>query len=133
MGRSQRRWLTCAILLIVTLILWPQANLVTIAQEAVKNPYTGDPGAIAEGEHLYLEIGCHGCHGHNAEGATGPDLTDDVWRYRPTDATLFKAISRGRPGTLMPPWEGKLTPDQIWKIIAFIRSKYRGDPSKIIW
>ena len=133
MGRSQRRWLTCAILLIVTPILWPQAHLVTIAQEAVKNPFTGDPEAIAEGEHLYLEIGCHGCHGHHAEGATGPDLTDDVWRYRPTDATLFKAINRGRPGTLMPPWEGKLTPDQIWKIIAFIRSKYRGDPSKIIW
>ncbi|MBI3988455.1 MAG: c-type cytochrome [candidate division NC10 bacterium] len=113
--------------------IWPQEPFVILAEETVKNPYTGNPEAIADGERLFLETGCHGCHGHTAEGATGPDLTDDVWRYRPTDATLFKAISVGRPGTLMPPWEGKLTPDQIWKIIAFIRSKYRGDPSKIVW
>lgn len=133
LGRDWKRGLILAALSTVTLTLWPIFRSVAIAQEVVKNPYTGDPEAIVEGERLYLEIGCHGCHGPKGEGATGPDLTDDVWRYRPTDATLFKAISRGRPGTLMPPWGGKLTPDQIWKIIAFIRSLYKGDPSKALW
>ncbi len=98
-----------------------------------KNPYTGDPSAIAEGRALYLKTGCQACHGPNGEGATGPDLTDDVWVYLPTDATLFNAITNGRRGTLMPPWGGQLTPDEIWKIIAWIRSVYRGDPAKIIW
>jgi len=108
------------------------ATAITTAQESDKNPYTGDPKAIAEGHQLYLATGCHNCHGLNAEGGTGPDLTDDVWRYQPTDGMLFNTISRGRPGTLMPPWEGKLTPDQIWKIVAYIRSKARGDPSKVL-
>jgi len=109
-------------------------TLAVFAQEvAVKNPYTGKLEAIAEGQRFFAEMGCHHCHGPNGEGGMGPDLTDEVWRYRPTDETLFQIISRGIPGTTMPPWEGKLSPDQIWKIIAFIRSRYKGDPSKILW
>ncbi len=63
----------------------------------------------------------------------GPSLNDDQWRYVPTDQTLFDTISNGRRGTLMPPWKDKLSPEQIWKIVAYIRSIYRGDPSKIVW
>jgi len=28
---------------------------------------------------------------------------------------------------------GSLTPDEILKVIAFVRSKYRGDPKGITW
>ena len=103
------------------------------AQEPTKNPYTGDAAAIEEGKRLFLETGCVGCHGHHAEGGTGPSLTDDQWRYSPTDVTLFRAITNGRAGTLMPPWKDKLSAGEVWKVIAFIRSIYKGDPSKIVW
>lgn len=102
-------------------------------EDRKKNPYTGEAGAIEEGKRLFLETGCVGCHGHHGEGGTGSNLTDDQWRYLPTDETLFRAISNGRAGTLMPPWKDKLSPDDIWKVIAFIRSIYQGDPAKVVW
>jgi len=98
-----------------------------------RNPYTGDQAAIADGAKLWAETGCYSCHGENAEGAVGPDLTDDQWVYRPTDATLFRTIAKGRNGTNMVGWSGSLDDDEIWKIIAFIRSRYRGDPDKVTW
>lgn len=101
--------------------------------EETKNPYTGNPEAIADGKRLFQRTGCFACHGPEAEGGIGPDLTDDVWVYQPTDATLFNAIQNGRSGTVMAAWRGQLTADEIWKIIAFIRSKYQGDPARIIW
>ena len=98
-----------------------------------KNPYTGDAAAIEEGKSLWRKTGCYACHGGVAEGGVGPSLIDDEWVFRPTDKTLYKAISKGRRGTTMKAWSKKLTPDEIWKVIAYIRSLYQGDPNKIIW
>jgi len=97
------------------------------------NPYTGDAAAIKEGRNLWRKTGCYSCHGGVAEGGVGPSLIDDEWVYRPTDKTLFKTISEGRKGTVMVSWSKELDPDQIWKVIAYIRSLYQGDPNKIIW
>ena len=30
-------------------------------------------------------------------------------------------------------WSSSLTDEQIWKVIAYIRSLYKGDPGKVIW
>lgn len=109
-----------------------QARLVAAAAQE-NNPYTGDAAAIEEGRNLWRKTGCYSCHGGVAEGGVGPNLTDDVWVYKPTDRTLFKAISKGRKGTVMVSWAKDLDPEQIWKVIAFIRSLYQGDPNKIIW
>lgn len=98
-----------------------------------QNPYTGDLTAIEQGQQLWADTGCYSCHGETAEGAVGPDLTDDLWVYRPTDKTLFRAIAKGRSGTNMVGWSSSLAPDEIWKLIAYIRSLYKGDPKKIIW
>lgn len=98
-----------------------------------KNPHAGDAGAIAEGKRLWADAGCYACHGADAQGAVGPDLTDDEWRYRPTDRTVFNAIAKGRSGTVMVGWSEMLSDDEIWKIVAWIRSLYRGDPDKIVW
>ncbi len=97
------------------------------------NPFTGDPEAIAEGKQLWAKTGCYACHGKEAGGAVGPDLTDDQWVYRPTDKTIFKAISKGRKGTTMVGWSSSLSDEETWKVIAYIRSLYKGDPGKIIW
>ena len=97
------------------------------------NPYTGDAAAIEEGRKLWRKTGCYSCHGGVAEGGVGPSLIDDEWIYVPTDKTLFKTISEGRKGTVMVSWSKELDPDQIWKVIAYIRSLYQGDPNKIVW
>ena len=98
---------------------------VTFSAEQIQNPFDGDPEAAVEGKKLFLKTGCYACHGHEAEGAVGPDLTDDEWIYKPTDAMIFNTISRGRPGTVMAPFGDQLKPDEIWKIVEFLRAKNR--------
>jgi len=124
-----RPWVRSWLVLATAMAVSPALGLA----ENHENPYTGDPAAIEQGQRLWADTGCYSCHGETAEGALGPDLTDDKWVYRPTDATLFKAIAMGRRGTNMVAWGGQLDPDEIWKIVAYLRSLYRGDPGKIIW
>jgi mono/diheme cytochrome c family protein len=38
------------------------------------------------------------------------------------DDFLFWRVSAGSPGTSMAPWQGILTEDQIWQVIAFVRT-----------
>lgn len=89
------------------------------------NPFAGDAAAAAEGKRLFLKTGCYACHGHEAEGAVGPDLTDDEWIYKPTDSMIFNTIAKGRRGTVMAPFSGQLTPEEIWEIVEFLRDKNR--------
>jgi len=95
------------------------------AEDELKNPFAGDAAAAVEGKRLFLKAGCYACHGHEAEGAVGPDLTDDEWIYKPTDAMIFNTIAKGRRGTVMASFGDQLTPDEIWKIVEFLRDKNR--------
>ena len=89
------------------------------------NPFAGDAAAAVEGKQLFLKTGCYSCHGHEAEGAVGPDLTDDEWIYKPTDSMIFNTIAKGRRGTVMAPFSDQLVPEEIWKIVEFLRDKNR--------
>lgn len=106
------------------------------AQEKGKflNPYTGNPEAITEGRALWIKNGCSGCHGVGGGGGMGPAVLDDNWKFGSDDETLFK-LTRGEiPQQIMPAVFGKtLKDEEIWKIIAYIRSLYRGDPARIDW
>jgi cytochrome c(L) len=109
-----------------------------VAEEPAKpqklNPYTGNAEAIQEGRRLFLQNGCSACHGAGGGGGMGPALTDDEWKFGSDDLTLFKLIKGEIPQQTMPATFGSvLTDDEIWKIIAFVRSLYQGDPSKIDW
>ena len=95
------------------------------AADEPTNPFAGDPAAAAEGKQLFLKTGCYSCHGHEAEGAVGPDLTDDEWIYKPTDSMIFNTIAKGRRGTVMAPCADQLKPEEIWKIVEFLRDKNR--------
>lgn len=85
-----------------------------------KNPFAGNPEAAVEGKALFLKTGCYACHGHEAEGAVGPDLTDDEWIFAFSEEMVFNTISRGRKGTVMSPFKEQLQPDEIWKIVEFL-------------
>jgi len=89
------------------------------------NPFAGDASAAVEGKQLFLKTGCYSCHGHEAEGAVGPDLTDDEWIYKPTDSMIFNTIAKGRRGTVMAPFSDQLAPEEIWKVVEFLRDKNR--------
>lgn len=107
----------------------------------LKNPYNADIDAIAEeGHHRYLSAGCNGCHGGGGGGGMCPPLTNDTWVYGPaSDDTLFRLIALGTDALKadgytrikhevvvgpMPPFGGIIkTSDDLWRIIAFIRSK----------
>src|SRR5699024_9797013 len=86
-----------------------------------ENPFAGDPKAAAAGKKLYLKVGCYGCHGRSGGGGMGPSLVDSKWRYGDSDADLFETIVQGRPKG-MPAWGKHFTDDQVWQIIAYIRS-----------
>ncbi len=105
-------------------------------KETGKNPYNKDPEAIAEGFKLARASACTHCHGGDLSGFLAPNLTTANWRY-PRDATdkgMFQTLYFGTNGG-MAAWGklGSLTEDEILKVIAFLRSKYRGDPKGITW
>lgn len=112
-----------AITLGCALLLSPPG--VALGRDEPKNPFDGDAAAGVEGKQLFLKTGCYACHGHEAEGAVGPDLTDDDWIYKPTDAMIFNTINRGRSGTTMAPFGDQLKPEEIWKIVEYLRASNR--------
>jgi cytochrome c oxidase cbb3-type subunit 3 len=92
-----------------------------VVMGSLKNPYTGNPQAIMTGRQLFDAYNCSGCHSAYAGGGMGPDLRDSVWIYGGSDVQIFSTISEGRPNG-MPAWGGKVPEQQIWQIVAFIRT-----------
>jgi mono/diheme cytochrome c family protein len=64
----------------------------------------------------------------------GPALLDDEWKFGSDDESLAKLIKGEIPQQTMPAVFGQELPDDgVWKILAYVRSLYQGDPSKINW
>ena len=97
------------------------------------NPFTGNAQAIKEGRALYLRYNCSGCHGVGGGGGMATPLIDETWKFGSSDEDLFKLIKGEIPESTMPKTWNTLEPDEVWKIVAYIRSLYAGDPSKVDW
>src|ERR1022692_1273573 len=99
------------------------------------NPYAGDAKAAKAGE-FEFRINCGLCHGLGAHGGgRGPDLTRAQKKHAHSDAEMFQVISNGIPGTVMPAngTNGQgvgMTDEEIWQIIAYIRSVEVKAPAK---
>jgi cytochrome c oxidase cbb3-type subunit 3 len=85
------------------------------------NPYAQDKIAITEGRRLFLWYNCYGCHGGRAGGGMGPSLRDPAWLFGDSDAQIFSSIAQGR-GEGMPAWGTRIPEDQIWKLVAYIKT-----------
>ena len=85
------------------------------------NPYAGRTDAIVTGRQLFTGMNCSGCHSGYAGGGMGPNLRDSIWIYGSTDADLYATIAEGRPNG-MPAWGERLPKQQIWQIIAYLRT-----------
>ena len=93
---------------------------------AVVNPSYGNAYDISEGQRLYNWYNCSGCHA-NGGGAIGPPLIKKEWIYGGEPANLFDTIVKGRPNG-MPSWGGRIPENQIWQIVAYVRSMNQEQP-----
>ena len=97
------------------------------------NPFTGNADMAAEGRTLYFQVGCQGCHGGGGGGGMATSVIDGAWTFGSDDEVLFRLIKGGIPEQTMPTVYSVLEDDEVWKILAFIRSVYAGDPGRIDW
>jgi cytochrome c oxidase cbb3-type subunit III len=77
--------------------------------------------AIQEGKRLFGWFNCSGCHGAQGGGGWGPSLRDGQWIYGNDPVSIYDSIWQGRPQG-MPTWGGRIPDEQIWNIVAYIRS-----------
>ena len=97
------------------------------------NTYIGNEEAIAKGKKVFQLYSCTQCHGPEAKGQVGPGLTGPNYKYpkNATDKGMFETVWHGTNGGmgakgvgLMDPTDPKngITPDELLKIIAWVRS-----------
>jgi mono/diheme cytochrome c family protein len=116
----------------------PKAAAESAGKGELKSPYQDFAKVADEGHKKYMAAGCNGCHGGGGGGGMGPPLTNQVWVYGNDDDTLFRLVAlgsdalkaqgysrKGSENVVGPmPAMGTIvkTDDDMWKIIAWIRS-----------
>jgi len=76
--------------------------------------------AVNQGKRLFRWYNCSGCHAQGG-GNMGPPLMDDKWLYGHAPAAIYATIVEGRPNG-MPAFGGRIPEDQLWQIVAYVRS-----------
>lgn len=84
-----------------------------------------------------FRLRCSSCHGIHAGGGKGPALNRGEFSVGDTDLAIYRVIANGVPGTEMPAYGRRSTEDNLWRIVAFLRSfepsddeAFEGDPSR---
>jgi mono/diheme cytochrome c family protein len=88
------------------------------------------PQIIAQGKAIY-DRDCVACHGPNGKGVVpgAPDFTDFEWMAIHAPRDFFQVVTEGK-GT-MPSWQGRLTPDERWASIEYLRTFAYEPPASI--
>ncbi len=122
---------------LMSLQKWVLAIISMVMVTGVLPAYSdeGDPG---NGETIYLKR-CVGCHGVDGDGL-GPgadrlvppprDFTSGMFKimstafegYIPQDQDIYEMIRIGMPGTAMPGWEDMLNSQEMWDLVAYIKT-----------
>ena len=122
----------------------PLERVASTPRGQLTSPYPDFVSVAEQGRKIYLSYDCGGCHGGGGGGGMAAPLTNEVWIYGNDDDTLFRLIALGTgslsPGDAfqkhgfvrkgsenvvgpMPPFgETIKTDDDVWKIIAWIRT-----------
>ncbi len=89
-------------------------------EKELKNPVADQAEAIKSGSALF-RLSCAFCHGADAHGGSrGPDLASGRRTHGDSDATMFRTITKGVPGTEMP--GNELREEEVWQLISYLRS-----------
>lgn len=79
--------------------------------------------ANASGAEIYLQL-CARCHGADLEGGLGPPLGPGSSSADRPDEFLVTTIARGRGR--MPSFSSTLDPDQIDRLVSYLRERQAG-------
>ena len=93
---------------------------------SLRNAFEGNREAIATGARIFVAYNCVDCHGADGSGAMGPSFQDGRWRFGGSASEVFESIYQGRPEG-MPAWGGRISEEQIWMLVAYVRSLTVGD------
>lgn len=76
---------------------------------------------VGRGQTVYKNncVGCHGGNGAGMAAVGAPNLTDKVWLYGSSEATITETLVKGRGGK-MPAHEQILTPEKIQMLTAYV-------------
>ena len=66
---------------------------------------------------------CAGCHGTSRPGPVGPSLLADEWIHGSDDESIAKNIRDGFLEKGMPPFKDALTDQEIWQMVAYLRTQ----------
>ena len=83
-----------------------------------------DAVLAAKGKEAFGTVGCTGCHGPEATGTPAlgaPNLTDKVWLYGSSEATITETIKNGR-NNRMPAWKDFLGEGKVHILAAYVLS-----------
>ena len=75
---------------------------------------------------------CSGCHGSDLSGGHGPSLFTQSLLTQRTDDQLHDTIANGATGSEMPAFKEMYSDDQIWQLVAYLRSRgedLKGQPT----
>lgn len=87
-----------------------------------------DATRAAKGKETFTSAGCVGCHGPEAKGTQAigaPNLTDKVWLYGSSEATITETITKGRQNQ-MPAWKEFLGEAKVHLLSAYVLSLSQG-------
>ncbi len=100
----------------------------TGASGASRNPFPPDAESLRMGAKVYADT-CLACHGETGlgDGRAGVDLDPppgNLVVHVPlhSDAELYQFVSEGVPGTAMAALGERLTDDEIWHVVNYIRT-----------
>lgn len=85
------------------------------SEDELTNPVLGDPAAIEAGKDIYRGK-CLVCH--QSAGARGPNL----FATKLSDERFLETVINGRKGTQMPAFGLRLSPDEVWRVHAYVKS-----------
>lgn len=119
-----RVFLSCALLLLAACereqrqLQVPAAAASSPAPERTR--YEENAYAVSQGKTLFRWFNCNGCHAAGG-GGMGPALMDAAWIYGAESQSIYATIMNGRPNG-MPAFRGRITEDQAWQLVAYVRS-----------
>ncbi len=88
-----------------------------------------DSARAARGkEKFVICAACHGPEGKGNQQIGAPDLTNKIWLYGGSVATITETVTKGRSG-VMPAWKGVLSDAEIHLVAAYVYSLTHGGPS----
>lgn len=121
--------------LVVVLLVCGVLCAVRAEEVSAPSPPGPSPALIEQGKQIYLRE-CADCHGAEGRGdgnaayllypkprnfVTSEYRIASTWERRPTDADLFQTLTRGMPGSSMPPWD-RLSEEQRWSLVYYVKT-----------